>query len=104
MNKIKENSDDKEEMINTIKVFKLIIDWLFNVLHEKIDPFSFYYKVSSETTSWYNSIGLEFFGINKKRSSLKHKATSITDSDNDSKDTTLLDNPSKKVKFISIPQ
>ena len=104
MNKIKENSDDKEEIINTIKVFEPIMDWLFNVLHAKIDPFPFHCKILSETTSWYNGIYLEFFGIDEKRLSSKCKVTSITDSDNNSKDTVLLDNLSKKVKFISVLQ
>ena len=71
MNEIKENSDNKKEMINTIKVFKLIMNQLFNVLHAKIDPFPFHYKVLLETTLWYNGICLEFFGIDKKNIVIK---------------------------------
>ena len=49
-NKIKEYSEDKEEMLDTIKVFKPIIDWLCNILYAKIDPFPFYHKISIETS------------------------------------------------------
>ena len=50
-NKIKEHSEDEEEILDMIKVFEPIMDWLCNILHAKIDLFPFHHKISIKTLS-----------------------------------------------------
>jgi len=91
-------------MLDTVKVFEYIMDWLYKVLHAKIDPFPFHHKILIETSAWYNGMCLKHFRFDSIPNQVKPKTISATDSDDNNNESEEQRNKSKKLKFINIPQ
>ena len=79
---VKDRVDSRDNRLVIIETFKRVINWLVNVIHSRINTFSFHYKVLNDTNKWYQGVCASIFGIETES---KRKYTS-TISDSNSKD------------------